>query len=141
MKGAEYFTHPADIRWDATVNKMEEKFGNTGYAFIFKMVEYMTPFDDFKFPESHLSQVPGEIGFSDSEFKKIFLFAKEMNVPEKRRFIVVKNGFVTSPWITTKLLCRLMDHREKARLRMQEFRARNKKNDDGIYPTTDGPMP
>ncbi len=84
---ADYFSHDADASSDEKIMYLESKFGHTGYALYFKLLERMARSDNFElcWDEIKISIYASEFGISVTEMES---FIKECCRKEIKAFIL-----------------------------------------------------
>jgi len=84
---ADYFSHDADASSDEKVMYLESKFGHTGYAIYFKLLERMARADNFElcWDDIKISIYASEFGISVTEMKT---FIKECCRKEIKAFVL-----------------------------------------------------
>lgn len=84
---ADYFAHDADASSDEKIMYLESKFGYTGYALYFKLLERMTRSDNFElcWDEIKISIYASEFGISVTEIEN---FIKECCRKEIKAFVL-----------------------------------------------------
>jgi len=121
---ADYFSHDADASSDEKIMYLESKFGHTGYAIYFKLLERMARSDNFEicWDEIKISIYASEFGISVTEIKK---FIKECCRKEIKAFVLKHKKLYSNG--LKKRMKPLIEKREYNRKKYEE-KTNNKNN-------------
>lgn len=127
---AEYFSHDTDASQDEKVIYLESLFGDSGYAWFFKMLETLGRSTDFEIEWNELkcAVLARKFNATQQEFNNFIVAA---TLPEIRAF-VIENGKLHSPGLK-KRLEKMVDRRRKEATRLAEKRKKH-----GVAPTHNG---
>ena len=118
---AEYFSHDTDASLDEKIIYLESLFGDSGYAWFFKMLETLGRSNDFEIEWSELKcgVLARKFNTTQQEFNKFIVAATN---PDVRAF-VIENGKLYSPGLKARLE-KMLDRRRKEAERIAEKRAK-----------------
>lgn len=118
---AEYFSHDTDASLDEKIIYLESLFGDSGYAWFFKMLETLGRANDFEIEWSELKcgVLARKFNTTQQEFNKFIVAATN---PDVRAF-VIENGKLYSPGLKHRLE-KMLDRRKKEAERIAEKRAK-----------------
>lgn len=118
---AEYFSHDTDASLDEKIIYLESLFGDSGYAWFFKMLETLGRANDFEIEWSELKcgVLARKFNTTQQEFNKFIVAATN---PDVRAF-VIKNGKLYSPGLKNRLE-KMLDRRRKEAERIAEKRVK-----------------
>lgn len=118
---AEYFSHDTDASLDEKIIYLESLFGDSGYAWFFKMLETLGRSNGFEIEWSELKcgVLARKFNTTQQEFNKFIVAATN---PDVRAF-VIENGKLYSPGLKNRLE-KLLDRRRKEAERIAEKRAK-----------------
>lgn len=111
-ENAEYFSHDADASSDEKIIYLESKYGLTGYAFYFKMLEILARSKNFEIELNEVSSAiyAKKIGVGLQEFSAII---QDCVRPEVRAFVLI-DGKLYSEGLKKRLKS-LIEKRERQR--------------------------
>lgn len=118
---AEYFSHDTDASLDEKIIYLESLFGDSGYAWFFKMLETLGRANDFEIEWSELKcgVLARKFNTTQHEFNKFIVAATN---PDVRAF-VIENGKLYSPGLKNRLE-KMLERRRKEAERIAEKRAK-----------------
>jgi len=118
---AEYFSHDTDASLDEKIIYLESLFGDSGYAWFFKMLETLGRSNGFEIEWSELKcgVLARKFNTTQQEFNKFIVAATN---PDVRAF-VIENGKLYSPGLKNRLE-KMLDRRRKEAERIAEKRAK-----------------
>lgn len=111
-ENADYFSHDADASNDEKVMYLESRFGFTGYAFYFKLLEILTRSNNFRFPVNELSKgvLSKKIGVTIQLFNEILAEC----LRDEIKAFAIEDNFLFSPGLLKRMAC-LQEKRKKRR--------------------------
>jgi hypothetical protein len=114
---ADYFPHDADASSDEKIVYLESKFGHTGYAVFFKLLECMARAEGFKLPWGNIKKAiyASKFGISVTEIEQIVTECCR----EEIKAFVLEDGLLYSPGLL-KRFEPLLQKREYNRQKYQE---------------------
>ena len=118
---AEYFSHDTDASLDEKIIYLESLFGDSGYAWFFKMLETLGRANDFEIEWTELKcgVLARKFNTTQHEFNKFIVAATN---PDVRAF-VIENGKLYSPGLKNRLE-KMLERRRKEADRIAEKRAK-----------------
>lgn len=118
---AEYFSHDTDASQDEKIIYLESLFGDSGYAWFFKMLETLGRSNNFEIEWNELKcgVLARKFNTTQQEFNKFIVAATN---PDVRAF-VIENGRLYSPGLKNRLE-KMLERRRKEAERIAEKRAK-----------------
>lgn len=118
---AEYFSHDTDASQDEKIIYLESIFGDSGYAWFFKMLETLGRSNNFEIEWNELKcgVLARKFNTTQQEFNKFIVAATNQDV----RAFVIENGRLYSPGLKNRLE-KMLERRRKEAERIAEKRAK-----------------
>lgn len=116
---ADYFSHDADASQDEKVIYLESIFGDSGYAWFFKLLETLCRADNFEIEWNELkcAVLARKFNTTQQEFNNFIVAATDKKV----RAFVIENGMLFSPGLK-KRLEKLLERRAREAERIAKKR-------------------